>query len=159
MGELEKIVSQPLIACEVDTDLVKEFWDKMDSLDNYPEGFVGRPFKGPSVLRILAEYAATAHKCSWAPEETALAVVVWPPEVYFCPSMCGINGAFLEPYHASKHGEYAYKIQKGMDIWAYSNIEATRDGWDFNAAMVSASIHERMGRSQSVVQQNSDTNA
>jgi hypothetical protein len=121
----------------VNTSLAKEFWDEMDSLENYPSDFSGSPLTGVAVLRIIADYASVAHKCSWPPEGTSLAVVVWPPEVYFCPSPYGAHGAFVEPYDPLKYGEYARKITKSMNIWEYTNIDAMRDGWDFNAGMIS----------------------
>jgi len=101
------------------------------------------PISGNAAVRILAEYAAIAHRCAWAPEGTRLAVVVSPPYVWFCPSKDGLHGAFIEEYSVEKHGAGLSYLKS--DLFCYTNIDARLDGWNFNASMVMSSIERQMG--------------
>jgi hypothetical protein len=77
-------------------------------------------------------------KTSSAPKAQKLAVVVWPPQVFFCPSLDGLDGVFVEPYDEDKHGKNCFVLHKEYDIWDFTSAHALRDGWEFNASMISA---------------------
>jgi hypothetical protein len=113
-------------------------WDyamrSVENLDPTAEQDGRLPMKGKAAIRVLAEYAAIAHHCSFAPKGTTLAVVVSPPRVWFCPGKAGLHGAFIEEYREDKHGVGVpfYK----PDLFDYTNIDARLDAWSFYAGML-----------------------
>jgi hypothetical protein len=98
------------------------------------------PITGKAAIAILAEYGAVAHKCSFPPESVKLAVVVCPPCTWFCPSMDGLDGVFVEQYSPDKFGSGISIEVEDTDLLRYGSIYARMDGWDFAARMVQREI-------------------
>lgn len=106
----------------------------LDCESNYDRGEL--PLFGAPVLQLLGIYGVLAHKASSKPKNQKLAVVVWPPQVFFCPSKDGLDGVFVEPYSEEKHGKNCFVLHKDSNIWDFGSVDALRDGWTFCAEMV-----------------------
>ena len=111
-------------------------YHEMDNEDNY-DNSNEVPFDGAAIVRLLGEYGLGVRKAANPPEGTCLVIVVWPPEVWFCPNQAGLDGVFVEQYSQAKHG-VGIKLSKPDNIWDYSNLDAKRDGWFFWSQMVFA---------------------
>lgn len=114
---------------------IHEFKYTMDGPENYESDEI--PLKGSAIVRLLCRYASELLREALTPDDLKLAVIVWPPSVWFCLSTDGLHGSFVQPYDNVIHGEITCELDKGMNIWNYSNIEAMRDGWHFHATMLS----------------------
>jgi hypothetical protein len=95
----------------------------------------GTRIKGKAAIKILAEYAATAHRCAWPPPSCGLIIVVCPPSVWFCPNDKQLHGLFVEPYDLEKHGA-GLQITNKTDLFDFCSISARLDGWRFSSEMV-----------------------
>jgi hypothetical protein len=138
MANLEKRDAFKAIDGEyaVDWDVAISLCKTLDHEDNYSDGEL--PFSAAPCIRLLGIYGVLAKKASSCPELQKLAVVVWPPQVFFCPSLDELDGVFVEPYDKNKHGKNCFVLHKECNIWDFTSAHALRDGWEFNASMVSA---------------------
>ena len=93
------------------------------------------PIEGNSAIRILGEYGAIAYRCSWVPQNVKLAIVICPPFFWLCPSKNGLNGIFIEEYEENYHGK-GISIEKGKELFSYTNIDGRLDGWSFCTQMM-----------------------
>jgi hypothetical protein len=98
-----------------------------------------RPIQGRTAVRILAEYAAIAHRSAWPPDGVKLAVVVAPPSVWFCPSEHGHHGGFICAYDSDVFGTGIEFFKAGAEhsLFDYCSISARLDGWSFASRMIS----------------------
>lgn len=94
--------------------------------------------QGKAAIRILGEYGAIASLCAFSPKTIKLAIVICPPYVWFCPSKDGLSGVFIEPHRPDRHGG-GIRFVKEADLFAYTNIDARLDAWNFYAQMLLAS--------------------
>jgi hypothetical protein len=109
-----------------------------ETLDRLEDGEDRHPISGKAAVRILAEYAATAHRCSWPPSTVGLIIVVCPPSVWFCPtSDPSKNGLFIEEYSENKHGQGVQFLGKDH-LFDFCSISASLDGWQFCSEMTFA---------------------
>jgi hypothetical protein len=108
--------------------------ESLDNKDNYSGG--EHPFTSVSCILLLGIYGALTRESASAPKGQKLTVVVWPPQVFFCPSFDGADGVFIEKYDEEKHGKNCFILHKESNIWDFTSAHALRDGWEFNAAMI-----------------------
>ena len=110
--------------------------ESVEKLDTSAEKENRSPVKGKAAIIILGEYGAIAHRSSFPPEDTKLAVVISPPSIWFCPSQDGLHGVFFEEYKDSKYGS-GIQFTK-LDLFDYTNIDARLDAWNFYSQMLIA---------------------
>lgn len=121
-------------------------WDyalkAVENIDNHADQENRRTIKGKAAINILAEYGVIAYRCASPPENSKLAIVISPPYVYFCPSLDGIDGVFIEEYNQEKHGDFFLELKK-EGLFDYTNIGGRLDGWGFFGGMVALSWQGR----------------
>ena len=97
----------------------------LSALMAHPQDLI---FQRGAIHQFLCEYGAIAYASASLISSGRLAVVVWPPNVWFCRSQSGPDGVFLAPYDLNIHGE-GQQLSKGLAMENWSNLEARRDGW------------------------------